>query len=159
MRPSRVSTTEMRWCAAPPSGPRRALPSRIICASSRPPAWPRRPRPPWWRNGPRPSPTRRWRCDLHAARGAAGRRDHAPFRFVDGFAHVSAELQGGARDLEPVLAGEVVGLQVARHAAIFERKAVGVPKVDRLGPAMVDDVGDLDTPRAELVVLLGERTF
>src|SRR5271156_842457 len=43
---------------------------------------------------------------------------------------------------------------VADRAAILERQAIGIFEVDRLSPAVIDDVGDLYALVAQLVALL-----
>src|SRR4029077_12571491 len=48
--------------------------------------------------------------------------------------------------------------EIAHHAAIFERQAVGIFEVDRLSPAVIDDVGGLDAFGTKLIALLGESS-
>src|SRR6516225_9964885 len=63
------------------------------------------------------------------------------------------EFQCGARQCE-LTVFQCSGLgPIADQAAIFERDAVGIFEVDRLGRAVIDDVGGLDTLAAQFVTL------
>src|SRR5262249_5333397 len=46
-----------------------------------------------------------------------------------------------------------------RHAAIFERQAVGIFEVDRLSPTAIGDAGRLDPSGAQLVAPLGQSRW
>jgi hypothetical protein len=65
-----------------------------------------------------------------------------------------AEVQRGARHRECSPHRRLTLRTVADHATIFERQAVRIFEVDRLGPLVVDDVGDLNALGAEFVALL-----
>jgi hypothetical protein len=60
-------------------------------------------------------------------------------------------------DRETLLHRRIIIGEIAYHAAIFERQAIGISEVDRLSPSMIDDVGDLYSLNAQLVALLGQR--
>src|SRR6516162_3418697 len=68
------------------------------------------------------------------------------------------EFQCGARQREFTVL-QCAGLgPIADQAAIFERDAVGIFEVDRLGRAVIDDVGGLDTLAAQFITLLRQRS-
>ena len=76
--------------------------------------------------------------------GAAGRSR---------FGERVGKFQCGARQREFTVL-QCAGLgPIADQAAIFERDAVGIFEVDRLGRAVIDDVGGLDTLAAQFVTL------
>jgi hypothetical protein len=65
-----------------------------------------------------------------------------------------AEVQRGARHGKCSAHCRVTLRTGADHAAIFERQAVRIFEVDRLGPLVVDDVGDLYALGAQFLALL-----
>src|SRR5262249_6750030 len=66
------------------------------------------------------------------------------------------ELQRLSRDRETLLHRRVIFGQIAHHATILQRQAVGIFKVDRPSPTVIDDIGDLDAFGAQLVAFLGQ---
>src|SRR6516165_9831520 len=74
------------------------------------------------------------------------------------FAERVAEFQCGAWQREFTM-HQCSGVgSIADQAAIFERDAIGIFEIDRLGPAVIDDVGGLYTLGAEFVAFVRERS-
>src|SRR5262245_48541321 len=65
------------------------------------------------------------------------------------------EFERAARDREPLPHRRIVLGEITHRAAIFERQPIGVFEVDRLSPAVIDNVGGFDALGAQLVALLG----
>ena len=68
------------------------------------------------------------------------------------------EFERAPRDREALLHPRVILGETAHHAAIFERQAVRIFKVDRLSPLVIDDVGDLYPLGAQFVALLRQAS-
>src|ERR1700723_1849518 len=67
-----------------------------------------------------------------------------------------AKIEPGTRYREALPHRRVIFSQIARLAAILERQAVGIFEINRLRPAVVRDLRDLDALGAQLVALVGQ---